>query len=66
MGIQKWVVASDDPGDVEKGLNQLGAAGWELSSTVTRIAGEMVKGPDGLPHVVNNSTVQLILKRPKR
>ena len=59
------LVSGTDSGQAEKALNTLGEAGWELNLPVGKMTGQMVKGPDGLPHVVNNSTVQLILKRPK-
>jgi hypothetical protein len=61
----KVLVSSTDSDQAEKALNKLGEAGWELNLPVGKMTGQMVKGPDGLPHVVNNTTVQLILKRLK-
>ncbi len=62
----KLMEPSADPKQAEKSLNDLGHDGWELSAVDNRFAGHFETGPDGAAHVLNNTSVQLILKRPKR
>jgi hypothetical protein len=61
----KILVSGTDSDQTERSLNKLGESGWELSLPAGKLTGQMVKGPDGLPHVVDNTTVQLVLKRRK-
>ena len=69
-GATRWqykvVVPSSAPSQAEQALTALGHEGWELSAVAARVSGEIVNGPDGLPHVVNSTSLRLILKRPRR
>ncbi len=62
----KVLVASSDPAQTENALNNLGDEGWELTLADSKVTGQFSKGPDGAYHIMNNTTVQLILERPKR
>ncbi len=68
-GLPKWeykvVTAGNDFSNTEKTLNTLGDAGWEARFSVNKIKGQVPNSGDGRVHVVNTSTVQIILSRPK-
>jgi hypothetical protein len=61
----KVVTAGNDFSNTEKTLNTLGNAGWEARFSVNKIKGQVPNSGDGRVHIVNTSTVQLILSRPK-